>query len=228
MWYNIIRDQVVAELIWLGGRVVMRKGEQTRQEIIRKAAPIFNQKGYDGAALSDLMRATGLEKGGIYRHFDSKQQLAGEAFDYAWKLAIDTRFEGTQDIPNAVDRLKLFVRNFRDRRAGLVPGGCPLLNTAIDSDDGNPQLRKKVRQALDYWLNRLESIAEEGKQRGEIRSAIDSAELAMMIISSLEGGLMISRLQRRDDALDFACRHLEEYLEAATRANKSKIQAAKS
>src|ERR1700683_4139331 len=57
----------------------MRKGEQTRQEIIRKAAPIFNQKGYDGAALSDLMRATGLEKGGIYRHFGSKQELAGEA-----------------------------------------------------------------------------------------------------------------------------------------------------
>jgi hypothetical protein len=39
----------------------VRKGEQTRQEIIRKAAPIFNQKGYDGAALSDVMRATGLE-----------------------------------------------------------------------------------------------------------------------------------------------------------------------
>jgi TetR/AcrR family transcriptional repressor of nem operon len=206
----------------------MRKGEQTRQEIIRKAAPIFNQKGFDGAALSDLMRATGLEKGGIYRHFDSKQQLAGEAFDYAWKLAIDTRFEGTQDIPNAVDRLKLFVRNFQGRRAGLVPGGCPLLNTAIDSDDGNPQLRKKVRRALEYWLNRLESIAEEGKQRGEIHSAIDSGELAMLIVSSLEGGLMMSRLQRRDDALDFACRHLEKYLETTTRTNKSKIWAQKS
>ena len=63
----------------------MRKGEQTRQEIIRKAAPIFNQRGYHGAALSDLMKATGLEKGGIYRHFDSKEQLAAEAFDYAWR-----------------------------------------------------------------------------------------------------------------------------------------------
>jgi TetR/AcrR family transcriptional repressor of nem operon len=206
----------------------MRKGEQTRQEIIRKAAPIFNQRGYDGAALSDLMRATGLEKGGIYRHFESKQQLAGEAFDYAWKLAIDTRFEGTQDIPNTVDRLKLFVRNFRDRRAGLVPGGCPLFNTAIDSDDGNPQLRKKVRQALDYWLNRLQSIVEEGKQRGEIHSAIDSAELAMLIVSSMEGGLMVSRLQRRDDALDSACRHLEKYLERTARTRKSKIRAEKS
>jgi hypothetical protein len=38
----------------------MRKGEQTRQEIIRKAAPLFNQKGYEGTALSDLMQATGL------------------------------------------------------------------------------------------------------------------------------------------------------------------------
>jgi len=98
----------------------MRKGEQTRQEIIRKAAPIFNQKGYDGAALSDLMQATGLEKGGIYRHFENKQQLAGEAFDYAWKIALDTRFEGTENISNVVDRLKQIVRNFRDRRAGLV------------------------------------------------------------------------------------------------------------
>jgi TetR/AcrR family transcriptional regulator, transcriptional repressor for nem operon len=206
----------------------MRKGEQTRQEIIRKAAPIFNQRGYDGAALSDLMKATGLEKGGIYRHFESKQQLAAEAFDYAWKLAIDARFEGTQGTPNSVDRLKLFVRNFRDRRAGLVPGGCPVLNTAIDSDDGHPQLRRKARRALDSWLDRLQSMADEGKQRGEVRSAIDSAALATLIVSTLEGGLMVSRLERSDDALDFACRHLEEYLETSIRAKESKARAEKS
>jgi len=200
----------------------MRKGEQTRQEIIRKAAPIFNERGYDGAAMSDLMRATGLEKGGIYRHFESKEQLAGEAFDYAWKLAMDTRFEGTQDVPNAVDRLKLFVRNFRDRRAGLVPGGCPLLNTAIDSDDAHPPLRRRARRALDYWLDRLESIAEEGKRKGEIRSAVDAEELATLIVNTLEGGLMVSRLQRRDDALDLACRHLQQYLETNIRAKNAK------
>jgi len=137
----------------------VRKGEGTRQEIIRKAAPIFNRKGYSGAALSDLMRATGLEKGGIYRHFGSKQELAADAFDHAWKIAIDTRFEGTEKIANTVDRLKQIVRNFHDRRAGLVPGGCPLLNTAIDSDDSNPPLRAKARQALSSWLDRLQSIA---------------------------------------------------------------------
>ena len=199
----------------------MRKGEQTRREIIRKAAPIFNHKGYEGAALSDLMRATGLEKGGIYRHFASKQDLAGEAFDYAWRIALDNRFEGTEQIPNAIDRLKQIVRNFRDRRAGLVAGGCPLLNTAIDSDDGNPPLRAKARRALSSWLDRLESIADEGRRRGEIRSGIDSAKLATLIASTLEGSLMVSRLQRSGDSLDVACNHLEDYLDTRVRSRKS-------
>jgi len=206
----------------------VRKGEQTRQEIIHKAAPIFNQKGYDGAALSDLMRATGLEKGGIYRHFDSKQQLAAEAFDHAWKLAMDARFEGTHEISNAVDRLKQIVRNFRDRRTGLVPGGCPLLNTAIDSDDGNPQLRAKARQALSSWLDRLQAIGEEGKRRGEVRSDVDSAKLAMLIVSTLEGSFMIRRLQKKDGPLDLACDHLEEYLETKIRARQAKAGVNKS
>ena len=125
----------------------MRKGEQTRQEIIRKAAPIFNQRGYDGAALSDLMKATGLEKGGIYRHFSNKEALAAEAFDYAWRETLNARIHDLDTISNRVDRLKQLVANFVERR-GIIPGGCPLLNTAIDTDDGNPVLRERARKAL--------------------------------------------------------------------------------
>jgi TetR/AcrR family transcriptional repressor of nem operon len=202
----------------------MSKGEQTRREIIRRAAPIFNQRGFEGAALSDLMRATGLEKGGIYRHFESKQQLAGEAFEYAWHLALEARFAETPEIANTVDRLKQIVWNFRDRRAGLVKGGCPLLNTATDSDDGNPVLREKVRKAFGSWLGRLCSIVEEGQRRGEIRSGIDPVEVATLIATTLEGGLMLERLQKRAKPLNIACRHLEEYLETNIRAKESKAQ----
>src|ERR1700692_110234 len=190
-----ISEQAVAESTSRGGGSV-RKGEATRQDIIRKAAPIFNRKGYSGAALSDLMRATGLEKGGIYRHFESKQELAVAALAHALKISLDARFEGTEEISNTVDRLKQIVRNFRDRRDGLVPGGCPLLNTALASHDGNPPLRAKARQALSSWVYRLQSIAEEGKRRGEVRSQVDSAELATLIVSTLEGGLRVPRLQR--------------------------------
>jgi TetR/AcrR family transcriptional regulator, transcriptional repressor for nem operon len=113
------------------------------------------------------------------------------------------------------------VRNFRDRCEGLVPGGCPLLNTAIDSDDGNRQLREKARRALNSWLQRLENIIEEGQQNGDIRWDVDSSELATLIVSTLEGSLMVSRLHRKDSARDLACRHLEEYFEIV-RAKESK------
>jgi TetR/AcrR family transcriptional regulator, transcriptional repressor for nem operon len=205
----------------------MRKGEQTRQEIIHKAAPIFNQRGFHGAALSDLMQATGLEKGGIYRHFESKQQLAGEAFEYAWQLALDTRFRGTEEIPNSVDRLKQIVWNFRDRRAGLVQGGCPFLNMATDSDDGNPMLRTKARRAFSSWLGRLRSIVEEGQGRGEIRPGVEPMELATLIVATLEGGFMLERLQKNREPLNITCRHLEAYLEKNIRTKQSKSQTEK-
>jgi TetR/AcrR family transcriptional repressor of nem operon len=195
----------------------MRKGEHTRQEIIRKAAPIFNQQGYDGAALSDLMRATGLEKGGIYRHFSSKQALAVEAFDYAWRATFDSRIHDLDTVANTVDRLKQLVANFVGRR-GIIPGGCPLLNTAIDTDDGNLLLRERARRALRGWRTYLTSMIRAGIKAREIRPKVDATKLATLIISSLEGAIMLCRLDRNEQALRAVQTHLNFYLESEVRA----------
>jgi TetR/AcrR family transcriptional repressor of nem operon len=69
----------------------MSKGEETRERIIAKAAELFDQGGLAGTSLADLMQATGLEKGGIYRHFPSNEAAAAEAFDYAWEAAFRER-----------------------------------------------------------------------------------------------------------------------------------------
>jgi len=194
----------------------MRKGEQTRQEIIRRAAPIFNQRGYDGAALSDLMRATGLEKGGIYRHFSSKEVLAAEAFDYAWRETLEARIHDLDTITNTVDRLKKLVANFVERR-GIIPGGCPLLNTAVDTDDGNPVLRDRARKALRDWRSYLVWMIRAGIKARDIRSRVDANRLATLIISSLEGAIMVYRLERNEEALRAIQAHLDNYLETEVR-----------
>lgn len=195
----------------------VRKGALTRRKIIELAAPVFNRKGFAGAALSDLMQATGLEKGGIYRHFESKQQLAEVAFDYAWGLAQEKRFAGAADIPNAVDRLIHVIRNFQDR-TGLVPGGCPLLNTAIESDEGNPRLRAKAKRALARLVCRMQAIVDEGKQTGQILTSVDSGSVTRLIVCTLEGAIMMSRIERSAAPLAQACQHLEDYLERNVRA----------
>jgi len=215
IWYDAEGDQSVAE--WIrGGGSYMRKGEQTRLEIIRKAAPIFNQRGYDGAALSDLMKATGLEKGGIYRHFDSKEALAAEAFDYAWRETLNARIHDLDAVSNSVDRLKKLVANFVERR-GIIPGGCPLLNTAIDTDDGNSVLRERARKALRGWHRYLISVVNSGIKAREIRARVDSKKLATLIISSLEGANMLGRLERTEEPLRAIQAHLNRYLETEVR-----------
>jgi len=82
------------------------------------------------------MEATGLEKAESTVTLTAKQQLAAEAFDFAWQQTFDARIHDLDRISNTVDRLKQLVANFVERR-GTIPGGCPLLNTAIDTDDGN-------------------------------------------------------------------------------------------
>jgi TetR/AcrR family transcriptional repressor of nem operon len=193
------------------------KGELTRREIVRKAAPLFNRKGYEGTSLSDLMQATGLQKGGIYRHFSGKQQLAAEAFDYSWEKAVSGRLEGVNDVPNSVQRLKKMIDNFVEKREGLVPGGCPLMNTAVESDDGNTLLRARAKKALQSWTARLSKITAEGIARREINPRIKPLDLAQLIISSLEGALLLSRLQNSTAPLRNIQLHLHHHLDHVIR-----------
>jgi TetR/AcrR family transcriptional repressor of nem operon len=119
---------------------------------------------------------------------------------------------------NSVDKRKHFRTNFVERRPA-VPGGCPLLNTAIDADDGNPVLRERS-QALREWRDFLSSILNAGVERKEIRGGVDARRLATLIISSLEGALMISRLERDREALMATRSYLERYLETEVRIGK--------
>jgi len=193
----------------------MSKGQLTRQRIIAAAAPLFNQHGYEGCCLKDIMAATGLEKGGIYRHFESKEELAAEAFDYAWKFASSKRRIHLDEISNHADRLKQHIANFVTRTG--LPGGCPILNTAVDSDNGNPVLRDRVRKALLNWQTMLRTTLEDGAQAGTIRAGVDVQAAANHIIANLEGAMLISRIERNDQALRQTLTYLDEYVETHLR-----------
>jgi AcrR family transcriptional regulator len=187
------------------------KGDLTRQRIIEVAAPLFNQRGFEGCSMQDLMDATGLEKGGIYRHFSSKEELAAEAFRYALSNAVKTRTEGLDTLGDPLDQLRYVIRRFVEEPS-FMAGGCPLMNTAVDADDGNPVLRKLALDAIADWKSRLAVIVQEGIRRREIRRSIDPGRIANTIVATLEGALMISRLEGSKTALRDARESLETLL----------------
>jgi TetR/AcrR family transcriptional repressor of nem operon len=188
------------------------RGEATRRRIVEQSAAVFNRHGYSGTSMSELMGATGLEKGGLYRHFASKEDLAAAAFDYAWETVSEPRWRGLEDCAGSLEKLLLLVQNFVEPPR-TVPGGCPLLNTAVDSDDGNALLRGKARAALDLWRTKITDIVRQGQRDGELRGSVDAAAVATIVIASLEGAVMMSRLEKTHEPSQTVGAHLAGYLQ---------------
>src|ERR1700730_9459670 len=191
------------------------KGDRSRQKIVETAAVLFNQKGFTGCSMGDIVAASGMEKGTLYGHFSTKEELALYAFDYAWKETSDKRLRNIDSVSSAVDKLTLHVDNYVNNPS--FPGGCPLLNFAVDADDGNLALRTKVRKALKGWEDLLAKIVEDVQSAGEINPEIDPHSVANLVISILEGATLVARINKRSAALDDAQKHLSLYLETAVR-----------
>jgi len=189
----------------------MTKGEITRQKIIEQAAPLFNRLGYAGCSMQDIMAATGLEKGGLYRHFNSKEELAEEAFRYSLARVTEARWGGIEELEGSVEKLQFLIRRFVDIHS-IFPGGCPVMNTAIDADDGNPALRKLVQRAVQEWKAKIGRIVKAGIESGEIRGDVDPRGIANIMIAALEGALMISRLEGNRTAIHDAETMLDKVL----------------
>jgi TetR/AcrR family transcriptional regulator, transcriptional repressor for nem operon len=90
---------------------------------------------------------------------------------------------------------------------------------AIESDDGNPILRARAQKALQSWTARLSKLIREGIAHRQIRSTIHPQKLSQLIIATLEGALLISRLQKDRQPLHDVRKHLNEYLEQNVRSN---------
>ncbi|NJL34706.1 MAG: TetR/AcrR family transcriptional regulator [Chloroflexaceae bacterium] len=147
----------------------MSKGEQTREHILQRAAEVFSERGFFGTSMNDLVRATGLEKGGIYNHFRSKEQLALEAFDYSYWLVSHRIKTAVQAADLPIERLRAFVAAFASQvEQPLLPGGCPVLNTAVEADDAHPALRERVYGVVQEWTGLLAEMVRDGQAQGGV------------------------------------------------------------
>jgi TetR/AcrR family transcriptional regulator, transcriptional repressor for nem operon len=196
------------------------KGDQTRQHIIRQAAAVFNRLGYAAASVSDLEKATGLKTGGIYRHFPGgKEDLALAALDFALAARYDRLVTAVAEGRDAVDRLHRVIAVFTNPAADRTPGGCPLMNAAIEHDHaGSPALRARARRAMDRWHALIAQVVADGRALGELKPDVDPADTATVVLATIEGAIMLSGLYHDRESLRTAAAHLSRFIDAELRA----------
>ncbi|MFZ0546401.1 MAG: TetR-like C-terminal domain-containing protein, partial [Candidatus Promineifilaceae bacterium] len=101
-----------------------------------------------------------------------------------------------------------------------IPGGCPVLNTAVVADDTHPALLARAQQTMLRWHEIIERIIQRGIERGEIRPTIDPDALATHFFVVLEGAVLLTRLNQNGHYMEQTLGWLRGYLETAVKNNE--------
>lgn len=191
-----------------------RNPEKSKQEIIKKAAPVFNQHGYAGTKMDMIIKATGFQKGGIYNHFGSKMDLARAVFKYNFQLLRDIYHKIAPQSASPKEQLLATIKGFKAYILNPpIPGGCPLLNMAIEADDTDETNRELVKASINEWKNELTLILENGVQSGDFRADINITQEAFFIMATIEGSIMLGQVKRSIGLMMGVADSLQQYLE---------------
>lgn len=188
----------------------MRNPDVTREKILRKSGILFNTQGYKATSISDITDATGFTKGAIYRHFKSKEDLEKETLYHLSSLMFEklrSMIKGESTAPAKLLAIFGYFESYVTNPE--VKGGCPLMNAAIEADDANPTLRKGALRILNMLRDSVITILQNGIKFHQIKKDIDLEYYATLIIASLEGATMMSKLRGDNEDLRRTVKHLK-------------------
>jgi TetR/AcrR family transcriptional repressor of nem operon len=177
---------------------VLSKGEKTRQLIVGHATIIIHQKGYGKTTIEDVIAAAGITKGSFYFHFASKEEL-GYAVVENVSSYITARVEKALEDPDLTpyQRIEAILKEIQSIvGAADCSRGCILGNLGLEMSHTNVGFSNRIAQIFKAWASLIESELEEMKRVGQLASDFDCVAYANFAISSLEGGIMMSKVTR--------------------------------
>jgi TetR/AcrR family transcriptional regulator, transcriptional repressor for nem operon len=187
-------------------KVTREQAAENREKILRAAARLFREKGFEGTAVAELMHDAGLTHGGFYGHFASKGDLAAKACEATLTRSAESWTRLADDGGDAA--LAALVENYLSEAHRDRPGsGCALSILGPEAARQEPP----IRSALTTGLNKLIGVLQKAIPG---RSEAAKREAALAAMAQLVGAVMLARMvddrQLSDDILDAAKRDLVE------------------
>ncbi len=176
------------------------KGEKTRQMIVNEATFLFTKNGYNHTSLSQILKATGLAKGGFYFHFKSKEELGVaviKSLEDCWAKEILPKLQQGKD---AREKLEIMFSSTGDCTSkNSIRPTILLLTLATEMVEVNNRFCKMLQRIFKEWWMIIEAIVEEGKLENVFRKDADATAVAAIILSNVLGANLLSLLNNEHD-----------------------------
>ena len=196
-------------------RPLTARGAATRSRIVNAAADLFYEHGADRTSLDQVMAASGVSKSQLYHYFADKDALVLEVIARQTDRVLDAQ----QPHLGALDSLPALTA-WRDAivRLNRATGGrgCPLGSLASELANESEPARKRLAGSFAMWRDHIEQGLARMRERGELAASADPQELALALLSAVQGGLLLAKTTHSNRpleiALDMALDHVTRHM----------------
>lgn len=182
------------------------RGRNTRERILSEAARLVGEKGVRGTSLNDVRATASVSKGQLYHYFEGKAGLVQAIIE---RRTADV-FDAQQPLIEHLDTWEN-LRRWTEAVIGLQEashcvGGCPIGSLASELADQDEAARVSLAHSFDRWEHYLEEGLTRMRERGDLRGDANPAELAVAVMASLQGGLLLTQTRKTTRPLRIALR----------------------
>jgi TetR/AcrR family transcriptional repressor of nem operon len=204
-------------------RPLTRKGQETRQRMVDAAADLIFEQGVAHTTIEDVRAAADVSSSQLYHYFDDKPALVRAVVDHQ----ADTIVGGQETFDlSSLDGL----RAWRDwviqhQRELNCRGGCPIGSLGSELAETDPEARAHVAEGFTRWEAAIHSGLQEMHARGRLTPEADPDTLALALLAALQGGLLLTQIQRDTKPLEAALDALLELLARLSASERNTRQA---
>jgi TetR/AcrR family transcriptional repressor of nem operon len=196
-----------------GERRITKRGLETRQRIISAAAALMFEHGVAETTLEDIRAAAGVSGSQVYHYFADKKALVRAVVDYQTDAVLDSQ----ADHLDALDTVS-GLRAWRDfivehQRQLYCRGGCPIGALGAEVAETDNVARMAVAGGLRRWEERIRNGLRAMQAHGDLPQSVDADDLALALLAALQGGLLLTQIQRETKPLEVALDAMLERIE---------------
>ena len=187
-----------------------------KDRINHESLKLFSSKGYLNTSISDILQAADTSKGGFYNHFESKEDLFYEVLAIAQNIWREKVLYGLEEIDSPIAKIRKILENYRDRYLKddiNFPGGCIFVTFFVELDDQRPHLMQEVAKGFIGLKRLLKNLLEEAKERGELRSDVNTDRATELIFSGMIGSSVLFGVDKSAVGLNKSINSLIIYLD---------------
>ncbi len=184
----------------------------TRDRITYAALLLFARKGYASTSVADILQAAEVNAGSLYHFFPGKQDVLVAVLNAylhgIHPMLLAPAWEGVDD---PIERVFALLARYRGMLASTeCTYGCPIGSIALELHEPDPMVRELLAANFSVWIDAVERCFVDAGRR--LPAAVDRRALALFALTTMEGGVMVSRTDRSLDAFDTAVSMLRDYV----------------